>query len=208
MKKIIFLDTVATGTNPDRCCIYRIGGIYTEDGVEKKRFEMRMRPFPNARINDQSLYITGETRASLTCYPSEAEVFGQFISFLDGIIDVRNARDKAYIAGFNVSSLDIPFIKEWFRRNGNERFRDYFYVQNLDMMNIAAFALVGLRDNMPDFHLETVARFLEIRHPRLSEYDSINNAKTSLEIYRKLQTTFGLSKCADTSEATDITRNF
>lgn len=208
MKKIIFLDTVTTGTHPERCGIYRLGGIYTEDGIERKRFEFRMRPFPNARINDESLYITGETRASLTCYSAEKDVFGQFIKFLDGIIDVRNARNKAYIAGFNVSSMDIPFLKEWFRKNGNEHFRDYFYVQNLDMMNIAAFALVEVRDSMPNFHLETVARFLEIRTRNLAQYDCIKNAKVSLDIYRKLQTQFGLSMCQDTTETKDTCKNY
>ena len=42
MNKILFVDTLTTGMNTERCAIYRIGGIYTEDGVEKKRFDFKV----------------------------------------------------------------------------------------------------------------------------------------------------------------------
>ncbi len=208
MNKIFFIDTVTTGMNPDRCAIYRIGGIYTEDGVERSRFELRMRPFANARIAEQSLWICGESRSSLLVYQDESAVFKSFIQYVDQYVDLKNPRDKAYIAGFNTSAFDVPFIREWFYRNGNERFRDYFHVQAIDLMTLAAFALMPYRSSMPDFHLETAARFLEVRTPSGESYDCISNAKTCLEMYRKLQRRFGLAECKELAEATTIVKNF
>jgi len=208
MNKILFIDTATTGMNSEKCAIYRLGGIYTEDGIEKSRFEFRMRPFINARINEQSLWISGETRASLQLYQDEKTAFNNFLSYINQLIDLKNPRDKAYIAGFNAANRDVPFIREWFRRNGNERFRDYFYVQVLDLMCISAFGLINIRNTMPDFHLETAARFLQVRATISEKYNSINNAKICLDMYRTLQKRFCIGECVDTRESTEIIKNF
>lgn len=208
MNKILFIDTVTTGMNPEKCSIYRIGGIYVENGVEAKRFEFRMRPFRNARIAEQSLWISGESRSSLLNYKEESEAFKDFVSFLDTIVSVKNPNDKLYIAGFNVAAFDIPFLREMFHRNGNERFRDYFHVQAIDLMCLAAFALMRVRSSMPDFHLETAARFLQVTTIIGDDYSCIVNAKVCLDMYRKLEERFGLSECDDITITKDIIKNF
>ena len=208
MYKIFFIDTLTTGMNPERCSIYRIGGIYTENGAERFRFEFRMCPYPNARINEQSVWISGESRSSLLNYESQEKAFSEFMKMLDSVIEMRNPKDKAYIAGFNAASFDIPFLREWFRRNGNERFRDYFHVQPIDTMSLSAFALLPTRSAMPDFHLESAARFLGIDVPAQAEYDCIANAETSLQIFRFLQERFGLSECWDQSISDELIKNY
>lgn len=208
MNKILFIDTLTTGMNPERCSIYRIGGICTEDGAESKRFEFRMRPFTNARIAEQSLWISGETRSSLLVYKSEADAFKDFVGFLDTVVDLRNPRDKAYIAGFNVAGFDVPFIREWFHRNGNERFRDYFYVQTIDTMCLSTVMLLNSRGAMPDFHLETAARFIGVNASATKKYDCIANAKISLDIYRRFETRCGLGECRDTGVARETVKNY
>lgn len=188
--KILFIDTVTTGMNPERCGIYRIGGIFTEDLVEKLRFELRMRPFRNARISDTSLWICGESRASLLAYTDENRAFTDFVAHLDERVNLRNPYDKLYIAGFNAASFDVPFLREWFHRNGNNRFRDYFHVQTLDLMSLAAFALIDERPTMPDFHLETAARFLGVTVSHTDKYDCVGNARTCLDMYCELRNRF------------------
>ena len=209
MQKILFIDTMATGMNPERCAIYRLGGIYTENGVEKARFEFRACPWAGAKISEQSLWICSETRASLARYPKSEDAFRDFIAFLDKRIDVRNPGDKAYIAGFNASALDVPFLREWFRKNGNERFRDYFYVQTLDLMSVSAFALINERRDMQGFHLNDVAQRLDIYYPGNENYDCIENSKVCLDIFRLLQRQMGINdyyRNTDTCEK--VTRNF
>lgn len=206
--KVLFIDTLTTGMSPERCSIYRLGGIYTENDVEKKRFELRMRPFANARVNDQSIWISGETRSSLLVYQSEDQAFREFVAMLDEWVDVKNPNDKIYLAGYNCACLDMPFLREWFRRNGNERFRDYFHVQIIDVMSLAAFALMASRSKMPDFHLETTARFLEVVPRETDVYDCLAKAKTGLDIYRKLEKRFGLAECLDSTEVETTYKNF
>jgi uncharacterized protein YprB with RNaseH-like and TPR domain len=208
MNKFLFVDTLTTGMNPERCAIYRLGALYVEDGVEKKALDIKVRPYNNARISQQSLWIGGETRSTLIHYPSEDSAFGDLLSFLNAVVDVRNSRDKIYIGGYNCSAFDIPFLREWFIRMDNQQFRNYFNVQSLDMMNIAAMALISKRESLPDFQMQSVASYLGIHTIEEEKYDCLQNARTALKIYRKLQTAFGLGICQDESETEDVTRNY
>lgn len=208
MYKILFIDSVTTGMNPEKCAIYRLGGIYTVDGAERKRFEIRTRPFPNARVSDQSLWICGETRSSLICYPSQEDAFKDFVKLLDSFVNLRNPKDKLFIGGFNTDRFEYPFIREWFRRCGNERFRDYFHVQTVDMMSIANLSVIESRSGMPDFQLETAARHLGVPVPGEDRYDCVANSKICLDMFRLLARRWGVSGCPDKSVSKDCFRNF
>lgn len=195
MKKILIIDTLATGLNTERCAIYKIGGIFCEDNPgmikEKTRFSLAVRPFEGARIIENSLWVGGVGRRNLVGYPPQEEAFADFIKLIENHINVRNANDKLYICGFNVAAFDSILIKNWFYRNDDPRFRDCFFVQTLDLMSIAAFALIGERDNMPDFHLETVARYLGVTPTKNENYNCLDNAETCLKMYRELKARLG-----------------
>ena len=147
-------------------------------------------------------------RSILAGYPDQEKTFLEFIHMLDTFVEVRNSRDKMYIAGFNAATMDVPFLWEWFRRNGNERNRDYFHMQIIDMMNISAFVLMNERQRMQDFKLESVARQLHIYSGEGDTFDCIQNAKTTLDIYRKLRERFGLQLFEDLTETDDFVKNF
>ena len=202
MEKIVFIDTLTTGMNPERCAIYRIGGIVVVDGTERSRFDLRCCPPSGARINDQSLWIGGESRASVIRYPDQADAFRDFLSVIDETVVLRNPNDKAYLAGFNASAFDVPFLREWFRKNGNERFRDYFHVQTMDLMTLSAFALMQERENLPNFHLESAAEALGVKAPIGGKYDCISNAELAKELFFTLREKFGTGSGSD-GKATD-----
>ena len=208
MEKILFIDTLTTGMNTERCAIYRIGGIYTEDGVEKKAFDLKVRPFDNARINDASIWLGGETRSSLIDFPEESRAFGKFIEFLDSCVNVQDADDKLYIGGYNCSCFDIPFINEWFRRNRNEQFRNYFHVQCFDIMNISLMILADKRTEMESYTQDCVADKLEIEQKDGDGYYCIENARTSLRIWRKLNDAFGIERPEDENETGTTIKNY
>ena len=208
MNKILFIDSVTTGMNPEKCAIYRIGGIFTVNGEETQRFELRMRPFPNARISDQSLWICNETRSSLIRYPDQEEAFSDFLNLLNGQVNLRNPKDKAFIAGFNVDRFEYPFLREWFHRNGNERFRDYFYVQTIDLMNLTNFRFLDKRNEFQDFFLDTAARQLGVPTSGEDRYNCIENSSTCLQMYRKLAAEWAFADCKDSDKAADTFTNF
>lgn len=199
MNKILFLNTLTTGMNSQRSGIYAIGGIICEDSAsglkEMERITLHIRPFQGARIFDNSLWIGGITRKDLLGYMPEEEAVAELTEFLNRHVTVQNPRDKIYLAGFNVTSLDMPFLKELMDRCGNPHFRDYFYVQSLDMMSFAALALMGERQGMPDFHLETAAEYLGVDLSEESsdeKYNCLRNACACMKIYANLKKRFSI----------------
>ncbi len=191
MKKILFLDTLATGLNPERCAIYNVGGILCEETLETmteiRRFDLRLRPWEGARVTDNSLWVGGVRRSDLVQYPPQDTVFAAFFKLLESAVAIDNPRDKIYLSGFNASAFDAPFIRNWFFRNDCSRFRDCFFVQTVDLMTLSAFALMNERENMPDFHLETAARFLGVSPTKGERYSCLDNAETCLKIYMALK---------------------
>jgi len=198
MNKILFIDTLTTGVNPDRCAIYRIGGIFCEETVssivEKRRFDLTVRPFDGARIMENSLWVGGVTRSDLIRYPLQQNAFADLYKVIQEQINVKNPKDKIYLCGFNVSAFDEPFIKNWFSRNGSGKYRDCFYVQTIDLMSITAFAMMSFRDDMPDFHLETAAKALGVTPTKGKAYSCLDNAETCLKMYVALKERLGCGK--------------
>lgn len=190
MNKILFIDTLTTGLNPDRCEIYRIGGVFCREEFMKMeetvRFDICARPSDNARISETSLWTGGVTRKDLIGYPSQDEAFAYFMEILDNQVDADNPSDKIYLAGYNVTGMDMPFVRAWFASRGNNRWRDYFHMQSIDVMILAAFVLMDERNIMDDFLMQTVARQLGIE-PQGSRYNCTDNAMTALKIYMTIK---------------------
>ena len=190
MNKILFIDTVTTGVNTEHCAIYKMGGIYVEGTAEKKRFDFHIHPFPYARISDNSLWVSGETRTSISKYPEEDEAFNDFVAFLDSVVSLKSPTDKLYLAGYNASAFDAVFLRELFKRQGSTQFRNYFHVQVIDLMSLAAFVLMDRRSGMPDFCLENAAKYLGVEPTINKQYSCIDNAETCLKMYNMLRVEF------------------
>ena len=212
MNKILFIDTLTTGTDPRRCAIYRMAGIFCEESVnaliEKERFDLKVCPNDNARIVDTALWTGGTDRKELLSSPKETNVLEDFLSILDRLVNVRDPQDKIYIAGFTAASSDVPFLRELFVRNGNSHFRDYFYLQAIDLMCLSAFTLMNQRQSMPDFHLNTTARFLGIEPKVTQLYNCLVNAETSIEIYKAVKERMNVGINGYHQKTTSLIRNF
>ena len=208
MYKVLFIDAVTTGMNPYRCCLHRLSGIFTVNGKEVKRFEIRMRAYESSDIYENSLAMCNETRSSINRYPDQGKAFADFLALLDEQVDLHNPKDKVFLGGFNTDRFEYIFLREWFKRNGNERFRDYFHVQTFDMMCLANFAILGHRSALPDFYLETAAREIGLRTSWDKNYDGLNCAKMSLDMFRVLAQRWGIDELRDFEESQDIFRNF
>ena len=191
MSKILFIDTLATGLNPERCAIYRLSGVICEEAgntlTELQRFDICARPDSGTRIVDNSLWIGGMTRAKLAYLPEQDKAFDDFMKIIQEHINIRNPKDKMFLAGFNISAFDIMFLRSWFIKNKNEKFRDCFYVQAIDLMNQAAFYLMEDRETMPDFHLESTAKALGIAPIQSQEFNPLDNVDTCIMLYLKLK---------------------
>ena len=212
MNKILFIDILTTGTNPQKCGIYAIGGILCEDSVAKmkeiKKFEYRLRPFDGARIVDNSLWLGGVTRSHLLYYKKENEVLDAFMEMLSECIKLSNPEDKVFISGFNSAAFDMPFLKEWFERNGNKRFRDCFHMQPIDLLCMSAYALMSERHTMREFNLVSVSRKLGVISRTGETYSCIDNVETCVKIYRKLKDILKTGSYGEYEETDEIITNF
>lgn len=211
MNKILFIDTLTTGLNNERCAIYRMGGIFCEESsdklIEKKKFDLCIRPFEGARILDNSIWIGGITRSQLIYFPEQSEVFEQFLNLIKEHINMASSKDKLYLSGFDTSAFDMPFIRNWFVKNNNQRFRDCFHLQTLDLMSLSAFALLNERPTMEGFHLETVAKYLGVTPVKNEKYSCLDNASTCLQIYLKLKNRLGTGDNSTYITTNEIVRN-
>lgn len=196
MNKILFIDTLATGLSSERCALYRAGGVFCEeqDGIisEKRRFELCMRPFEGARINDNSLWLSGTTRSRLIYYPEQEKAFADFAALVGERVNVANPHDKIYLAGYNSAATDMPFLMRWYERCGDRRFRDCFHVQALDIMGVAALTLMDRRRAMDSFQMDAAAAELGVTARRGESYSCLDNALTCLDMYVALKRRLGL----------------
>ena len=212
MNKILFIDTLTTGLHHERCAIYQIGGIICQENeeqiVEKVRFSLAVKPFDGARINENSLAIGSVTRGVLLTYPKQEDAFKTFYNIITDHITVERSDDKIYIAGFNTAGFDVPFISNWFRRNDSTRFRDCFYVQTIDLMCLAALVLKNERFSMQSFQLGAVASRLGISPIVGDRYSCLDNAETSLEMYKELCRRMRVNDFTSHEKTVRIIKNF
>lgn len=190
MNKLLFIETLTTGPYKNCCAIYRIGGAFCEESenglIEKQTFDLRMKPYEGAVVNDNSLWSSGENRNSVMQYPNQKEAFKEFTSMVMNVINIRNPKDKLFIAGFNVARFDLDFLGQWYKRNNNNDFRNCFYLQTEDLMIRATDELKWERASMPDFQMDTVARHLNVIPTKRETYNCLDQIRTCIKIYGAL----------------------
>jgi hypothetical protein len=214
--KMLFIDTLVTGMQPSRCGIYALGGIICEDTpdrtVEKCRFEMRINPKDGLKINDGKLWISGTRLSDLSTFQKEGDARAWLTAILDKHVNMRNPADKMYLAGYNVSGLDIPFLREWFRRTADEQGRDHFYdyfsKQPMDVMILARYAMLRSERTLMDFQQETVAQNLGVDRRWGEVYSCLDSARESLDIWRKLKPLLGAGEEGPEPQETHAEKNY
>ncbi|NDV66761.1 3'-5' exonuclease [Bacteroides sp. 224] len=160
--KIVFFDLETTGTLPNRHGIHQISGEIVIDGETKETFDFNVCPNPQAEILEEALKIAGVTKEQILAYPPMSVVFKQFVEMLGKYVDKYDKKDKYYLAGFNNSAFDNPFLRGWFLQNGDNYFGSWFWSNSFDLMILATPHLAHKQPEMENFRLATVAKHLGI----------------------------------------------
>ena len=160
--KIVFFDLETTGTLPNRHGIHQISGEIVIDGETKEKFNFNVCPNPRAEILDEALKIAGVTKEQILAYPEMSVVFKQFTDMLGRYVNKYDKKAKYYLAGFNNSAFDNPFLRGWFLQNGDNYFGSWFWSNSFDLMILATPHLAHKQPDMENFKLATVARHLGI----------------------------------------------
>lgn len=162
MEKILFFDLETTGLDPVKCAIHQIAGKIVIDGVERECFNYKVRPFEGAVIDDIALEVAGVTLGDIMLYPTMESVYEELIRTLDKYVNKYDKHDKMFMAGYNVAVFDTPFLREFFKMNGNPYFGSYFWSVPIDVIILAQAKLMNCRASMKDFKQGTVAAQLGI----------------------------------------------
>jgi DNA polymerase-3 subunit epsilon len=180
--KLIYIDTETTGTDTEHCAITQLAGCIVADG-KSEDFNFFMKPFEGALITDEALKIQNKTCEEIMSYSSDKKTFVDFTSLLGKYIDRYEKSDKFFFIGYN-SRFDSDMIRNWFKRNGDNYYGSWFWMPDIDVMALAARALINIRNTLPNFRLETVSKYLfpndaDVQNPQFHDarYDILMTRK-------------------------------
>lgn len=183
MKKI-FYDLETTGTNPLTCAVHQIAGFVEIDDEIVETFDIRLRPFEGAEIQQEALDTCGKKLEELMAYPDHTEGYRKFISILERYINKFDKKDKAFLAGYNNRGFDDAFLRIFFERHGDKYFGSWFYPDSLDALVLACEYLQTRRTRMPCFKQWAVAQTLGIPYNKDELHNAVEDVRITRRIYR------------------------
>ena len=132
------------------------------DGVTKEQFDFKVRPNPQAQIEEDALKVGGVTKEQILAYPPMYDIYRKLINMLEKYVDKYNKKDKYFLVGFNNASFDNQFLRGFFLQNGDQYFGSWFWSNSFDVMVLATPYLAANRAEMENFKLATVTKALGI----------------------------------------------
>ena len=97
MEKLFFFDLETTGVKYWKNGIHQISGAIVIDGEVKERFNFKVKPHPDAIIEDEALEIAGVSRETLRLYPDMQVIYKQIIAMLGKYVDKYKKQDKFHL---------------------------------------------------------------------------------------------------------------
>ena len=186
MQKLFFFDLETTGLDPIKCAIHQIAGKVIIDGEVKEGFNIHCRPFAGAVVDDYALEVADVTKEQIMGYQPMEDAFSQLLQILDRYVEKYDRTDKFFIAGYNIAAFDVPFLRKFFTRNGNNYFGSYFWSVPLDVIILAEAKLMNVRSSMENFRQGTVARQLGIDIQEANLHDALYDVDVCYEIYKRI----------------------
>jgi len=159
MIKRFYFDLETSGLNPKENAILQLAAIYEENDVIKDKLNLFIKPFKTDIVTEAAFEIHGLDPNDAK-FVSPQKAFVKILTFLDKFIYKYNKKDKAYLVGFNCHSFDVPFLNEFFIKNGSPYMYSYFYPETLDVFILMGYLAQGQREKLENFKLETVAKSL------------------------------------------------
>lgn len=194
--KTFYFDLETTGTKHWKNGIHQISGIIEIDGEIKDTFDIKVRPNPNAEIEQSALDVCGVTKDQIMEYPPMEDVFPLFEKMLSKYVSKFEKTDKFFQIGYNNSSFDNQFLRAWFVQNAKtpkdaeygNYFGSWFWSSVIDVMVLAAEHLKHERHLMIDFKLMTVARHMGIEIDDSRLHDALYDNMLTKAIYDRICT--------------------
>lgn len=181
-----FFDLETTGVKFWRNGIHQIGGIVDIDGQETERFDIRLAPNPAATIEQEALDVAGVTLEQVQSYQPMEEGYRQLVGILSKYVNKFDKRDKMYLVGYNNAGFDNNFLRALFTQCGDKYFGSWFYPNCMDVYVMVTPFLMGVRNDMENFKLMTVARTMGIEIDENKLHDATYDIELTRDIFYRI----------------------
>lgn len=152
------------------------------DGQEAERFDIRLAPNPSATIEQEALDVAGVTLEQIQSYQPMEEGYRQLVGILSKYVDKFDKRDKMYLVGYNNAGFDNNFLRALFQQCGDKYFGSWFYPNCMDVYVMVTPFLMGVRNDMENFKLMTVARTMGIE----IDENKLHDATYDIELTKEM----------------------
>lgn len=185
MAKLLFLDVETTGTKSEYGhSIWSISGIIEIDGSEVMSFDYKMRPIKGTVYDDKALEVGKIDREQIESFKPQHFVLNKLIEIFDLYVNRYDKDDKFILIGYNVR-FDEDFLYDWFVNQNNMGFlRSYIHYNALDVMDLVNYALIPIREKLPNMKLETMAKLFDVEH---KAHESMSDIRATYEIFKELR---------------------
>jgi DNA polymerase III epsilon subunit-like protein len=78
-RKILWIDTETTGTDPTLHSVIQIANIIDIDGKAEDKFVFNMRPHPDYEINEESIAVHGISKDQMQAFPEIKIIHSQLL---------------------------------------------------------------------------------------------------------------------------------
>ena len=182
MAKICYMDLETTGLDPIKNGIHQIGMIAEIDGEVVDVREFKVRPMKRDTVEISALAVSGINVEDLDKYPTVQEIKPDLERWLGRFVNKFKREDKFTLAGYNIRTFDIPFLREWFTKQNDHYFGSWFNNQPIDVLALAYWLRhLEIIPELENYKLVTLCKFAEIELG-----DAAHDAIADIEATREL----------------------
>lgn len=180
--KILWVDTETTGLSNDAAPI-QISGIVEIDGEVKDEFNIFLKPFEGADIQQEALDIHGLSLNEINSFQESVDGYKEMLAVFDKYINKYDRDDKFIVAGYNVD-FDLKKIRRLAEAHGDRYINSYLGMKKIDpMLLITPFQAVGKLPILENNKLETWCNHFGIC---IKAHDSLEDIRGTRELFNKI----------------------
>ena len=183
-KKILWFDTETTGLSAYKNDIIQIAGMITVNGKIEEEFSYNVQPHNFNNIEPEAVRVHGITEEQMKTFMETKELHGILKDLFKKFINPFDKKDKFTAAGYNVR-FDMDMLFQFFKKCGDNYFYSFVDGYPLDVYQGAIILKhFGVLPQLPDYKLETVAKYLGIE---IKAHDALSDIQATRETAKALR---------------------
>lgn len=180
--KLFYADTETTGLDPKIHEVFQFSFIVEIDGKIVEEADLKMRPERPDAASPEALKVTQKTIKELMTYPERGETFRKLIDILGRHVDRYKREDKFLWVGQN-PSFDVPFVRAFFREQGDKYFGAWFDNRPADLISLAVACKMRGQIDPENFKLGTLCDIFGVS---LKAHDALEDVRATRSVFLKM----------------------